>query len=271
MENFAFCAPSPQQNRRIVKARDLHWIKWSFSSDRWGFSLQSKWYLNTLLAYFCSVINAYSKQGQRCDGIDVPLDWLLERVFGPTLSRATLKRALDTLKTEGWIDCPRKRPGNTGKRIIFSKKLSDIGLHGSRCTPSDPNKDRKVISNRQVNQSDCIEKKTVPAQKKQSIDPVLKSLLIAAEKMGVDELGLKRLFRICSTELERLGAPAENKNLVDWKFYRSKWRGMSFVEREGCARVDILPLFIPKKEPEPDTNESPEEIRAIILKSLGYA
>jgi len=95
-------------------------------------------------------------------------------------------------------------------------------------------------------------------------------MLIVAEQMGVDELGLKRLFRLGMTEIERLGTPTEQKNLVDWQYYRGKWRGMTFPEREGVARLEILPLFLqPKKQQADIVEETPKEIRALILRSLG--
>lgn len=256
--------PTQQHKKRIVKARDLHWIKWSFSPDRWGFARFDKWYCNTLLAYFCSVINAYTKQGQQCHGVDVPLDWLLDRCFGSTLSKGTLKRALRALDGD-LIECPRKRPGNDGKRIIFTQKLCDIVLHGSTCPVSRSVKDRKVINNRRVNVklvNTGLDRQ--PARSGKRINEVLKSLLKVAEKKGIDELSQKRLFARCSTEIERLNTPSSIKNLIDWAYYGEKWPRMSFNEREGIVRSDIWPVLFPKE----NRKESPELIRALILKSL---
>ena len=277
MRRAALISPINDRKKRIVTAKDLHWIKWSFSPDRWGFSLQEKWYLNTLLAFFCSVINAYSKQGQEIGGIDVPLDWLLDRCFGPSLSRSTLKRALEALKGD-FIDCPRKRPGNQGKRILFNQNLCDICLHGSTRATFRNNKDRKGLeSKRQVNTKQLnTNKEELPANEKKRIPDVLKTLLIVARDRGVDELGQKRLFARCMAEIERVNRPGSEKNLIDWEYYREKWRKMGFTAREGIARVDILPVLLPKERKKPENRkpdiiepENPVEIRKLILKSLG--
>lgn len=273
--------PTIHKRLRIVTAYDLHWIWWGFSPDRWAFTPQKRWYLNTLLAYFCTVINAYSREGQECQGIDVPLDWLLERCFGPSLSRSTLKRALTALEGE-FIECPRMRPGNKGKRIIFTAKLSDICLHGSKRPTAGSGKDRIVPTpNRRFHKRP--ERVRVNKEHNQAgnklprIADTLKSVMIVAKKVGVDELGRKRLFRACMLELARLDEPKQAKrNLIDWEYYRAKWSRLSFPEREGIARLEILPVFIPpktkgQKKPKPAIipDENPKEIRKLILQSLG--
>lgn len=273
---------NPTQKKRFVKSNDLHWIKWSFSPDRWGFELDSKWYVNTLLAFFCSVINAYSRQGQTIDGIDVPLDWLLDRCFGPTLSRSALQRALKAIEVIDLIECPRQRPGNNGKRIIFTPTLLHICLHRSTRHPARSEKDQSSSnSNRQfynkLERVRVIDPPTPAHEKLKRIEPTLKSVMIVLKKTGVDELGRKRIFRRCQIEIARLGdSDRSATNLIDWDFYCSKWPSMSFSEREGTARVDILPILMPKKKQPAENCEKTDvpdserlEIRRQILKSLG--
>ena len=282
MPNFAFNLPVQQQQQRIVAAQDLHWIKWSFSLDKWCFPLRSKWFENTLLAFFCSVICAYSRQNQQIDGLDVPLKWLLERCFGPSLSLSSLKRALNALKEAGFLVLPRKRPGPQGKRIIFSPTLCDIALQRSARPSSGSDKDRRISETKSFNKEPeraRVNIDPVPAKKLERIDPVVKSVMVTAKKLGIEEGRRKRLFRLCMIELARLGTGSEWRNSVDWEYYRPKWLSMTWGEREGLAALDILPLILPsetKKQEsrKPDIienlpDEKPGEIRAKILKSLG--
>ena len=282
MPNCAFSLPIPQQKQRIVTAPDLHWIKWCFSLEKWGFPLRSKWWENTLLAFFCSVICAYSKQNQQIDGLDVPLEWLLERCFGPSLSRRSIKRGLDALRDAGFLILPRKRPGNNGKRILFSPELYAICLHESDRPSSGSDKDRKISETNSFNKEPeraRADVDPVPAKKLERIDPVVKSVMLTAKKLGIEERIRKRLFRLCMIELARLGTGSELRNSVDWEYYRPKLLSMTWGERVGLAALDILPLILPTETKKHEIkkadiienlpDENPAKIRAKILQSLG--
>lgn len=281
MSNCAQSHAIDLKHRRFLTAPDLHWLKWSPSLGRWGFEPHNSVGVNILIAFFCSIVHGYHRQGQTIAGIDVPLDWLLERCFGPALSRSTIQRLLKITEGLGLINCPTKRPGNNGKRIEFTRKISDICIHGSACYPARSQKDRNSPnSNRQFyNKPERVRVYDGSVQahvKLKRIEPTLKSLMIVLKKIGVDELSRKRVFRKCQIEIARLGSSDATRNLIDWKYYRAKWPSMSFTEREGVARVDILPIVRAKpqqkaenRDEKPFNEDGSPKIRRAILASLG--